>query len=499
MILRPQISDIKIINFYLGKIIVGIGLMMLVPLATAAAFGEWDPVFDYALGSSVTLGFGFLLIRIFYTKDDLNWMHGMIITAVSWVVIALLGAIPLHLSGHFAGFLDAYFDSMSGFATTGLTLINDLDHLAHSHNMWRHLTMFIGGQGIIVIALTFLIRAGGAFTMYAGEAREERILPNVMHTARFIWTVSIMYLVIGSLSLAGVAIYEGMPVVKSFLHGLWIFIAAWDTGGFAPHSQNILYYHSFPFEIITLSLMILGAISFRLHYEIWSGNKREIFKNIETVTFFFSLLILFSITAVGLARQGVYGHIMALLRKGFYQVVSGHVGAGYSTLYAKQFNVEWSDLAKVGTIIAMALGGCTSSTCGGIKMLRIGVIFKGLKQEIKRIMSPHDSIVVQKFHHITDVILKARHVRMAALIMICYLILYFGGAIVGMLLGYPALSSLFESVSAAANVGLSCGMTVPSMPTALKATYIIQMWLGRLEFISIFAFIGFVIAIVRGK
>lgn len=499
MILRPQKDDINIICFYLGRIIVGIGLTMLAPLLTAVFFREWEPFFDYLIGMSASFCLGFLLIYLFYTKDDLNWMHGMIITALSWIFAAFLGAIPLYLSGHFGSFLDAYFDSMSGFATTGLTLIRDLDHLSYAHNMWRHLIMFIGGQGIIVIALTFLIKAGGAFSMYASEAREERILPNVIHTARFIWTVSLIYLTIGTTVLTIIGLIEGLSPLRSLLHGMWIFMAAWDTGGFTPQSQNILYYHSLPYEVATLALMMLGAISFGLHYQMWTGNKKEIFRNIETSTLFISVIILFSITAVGLARSGVYTQTLSLFRKGLYQLVSGHLGTGYTTLHISQFWNEWGDLAKFGVAIAMAIGGCTSATCGGIKVLRMGLIFKGLRQDIKRIMSPRDSVVLQKFHHMKDIVLKEYHVRSSALIMLCYIILYFVGAVFGMLLGYPALDSLFESISAGANVGLSCGITSPAMPTLLKLTYIIQMWFGRLEFIAIFALMGFFVAIFSGR
>ena len=126
-------------------------------------------------------------------------MQGMSLVGLSWLAAMFLGAIPLFLSGHWGSYLDACFDAMSGFATTGLVLVQDLDHLALSHNLWRHLMMFIGGQGIVIVALSFFVRGlSGAFKMYVGEARDERVLPNVVHTARFIWLVSIIYLILGS-------------------------------------------------------------------------------------------------------------------------------------------------------------------------------------------------------------------------------------------------------------------------------------------------------------
>jgi trk system potassium uptake protein TrkH len=229
------------------------------------------------------------------------------------------------------------------------------------------------------------------------------------------------------------------------------------------------------------------------------GNRREILKNIETVTLFITVMITFLITAVGLRQFGVYSKGAILFRKGFYQLISGHTGTGYQTIYAAQFINEWSNLALVGVICAMALGGAVCSTTGAIKMLRIGIIFKALKEDLKRIMLPERAIVIEKFHHIKKVFLEDRQVRSALIITLSYLVLYGLGAIAGMFYGYPFLNALFESTSAAANVGLSCGITDTTMPAALKVTYILQMWAGRLEFMSIFTLIGFLVAAIKGK
>jgi len=500
MLLKPQLEDIKIIGYYLGKIILGLGLTMLVPILAGLVSQEANPALDFLIALEITLIFGLLLTRLCFTKRDLSWMQGMIVVSLSWLVAMLLGAIPLYLSGHWMSYLDACFDAMSGFATTGLVLVQDLDHLSLTHNLWRHLIMFIGGQGIIIVALSLFVRgAAGAFKMYVGEARDERILPNVIHTARFIWLVSLTYLVLGTLALGVAGILNGIKPINAFFQGACIFMAAFDTGGFAPHSQNILYYHSLPIEIITMVIMVLGALNFKLHYHLWVGNRKEIFKNIETVTFFITMFITFSLVAAGLARLGTYPEALTLFRKGFYQLISGHTGTGYQTIYASQFINEWSQLALVGLICAMSLGGAVSSTTGAIKMLRIGILFKGLLEDVKRIILPEKTVVVQKFHHIKNTFLEDKQVRFALLITLAYLILYWLGAIIGMFFGYPFLNSLFESTSAAANIGLSCGITSVEMPTALKFTYIFQMWAGRLEFMSIFTLIGFFVAAIRGK
>jgi trk system potassium uptake protein TrkH len=500
MILKPRPEDLKIIGYYLGKIILGLALTMALPIAMGLCFGEINPTLDFIIGLIISTFCGYLLTVFCFTEKDMNWMHGMIVVSLAWLAAMVLGAVPLYLSGHWKSFLDACFDAMSGFATTGLVLVQDLDHLSYAHNFWRHFIMFIGGQGVVVVALSFFVKGmSGAFKMYVGEARDERILPNVIQTARFIWIVSITYLILGTLALGFVGIWGGMRPVNAFFHGACNFMAAFDTGGFTPQSQNILYYHSFLYEIVTVVIMILGAINFKLHYHVWMGNRKEILKNIETVTLFVTIMATFGVVAVGLTQVGIYPNALGLFRKGFYQLISGHTGTGFQTLYDQQFMSDWNHLAVVGVIIAMALGGAVCSTTGAIKMLRIGVIFTALGEDIKRIIIPEKAIVVKKFHHIKEIFLEDKQARSALMITLCYLVLYALGAIAGTFYGYPFLDSLFESTSAAANVGLSCGVTSVGMPNGLKVVYIFQMWAGRLEFLSIFTLLGFVFAVIKGK
>ncbi|MFA5200326.1 MAG: potassium transporter TrkG [Candidatus Omnitrophota bacterium] len=500
MILKPVIQDIKIIGFYLGKILLGLALTMVIPILAGVFFKEINPAIDFIIGIEISVLLGMLLIKICHTDRDLNWMQGMIVVSLSWLFAMVLGAIPLYLSGHWKSFLDACFDSMSGFATTGLILVQNLDHMSYTHNLWRHLIMFLGGQGIMVIALSFFMRGfSGAFKIYVGEGRDEKIMPNVIHTSRFIWLVSIVYLILGTLALGITGIFNGMRPVNSFFHGVCIFMAAFDTGGFSPQSQSILYYHSRVYEIITVVFMVLGALNFKLHYHLWTGNRKEIFKNIETTTFFVTVTVIFCIVAVGLLRIGSYPSELLLFSKGFYQLISAHTTAGFQTIHPQQFLNDWNPLALTGIIMAMALGGAVCSTTGAIKMLRIGIIGKAIKEDVKRIIMPGRAIIMEKLHHINEVFLEDKIVRGALIITLFYILLYGFGALIGMFYGNPFLESLFESTSAAANVGLSCGITSAAMPTVLKITYIFQMWTGRLEFMSVFTILGLLYAAIKGK
>lgn len=502
MILKPNRENVKHIGFYIGVVMTGLGLVMLLPFVLGVVlFKEAGPAFDFLFSAELTLLIGLFLRRLCKTESQsMSLLEGMVVVSLAWFTAMVLSAIPLIMSGHYVSFLDACFETMSGFATTGLTLVQDLDHLSRSHNLWRHLVPFMGGQGIAIVALAMFMKgSSGGIAMYLGEARDEKILPNIIQTSRFIWIVSLIYLIIGTVVLGFIGIALGMRTGNSFFHAACIFMAGYDTAGFAPQSQNVLYYHSALYEAVAISFMLLGAVNFNVHYQVWKGNFRELGKNLETRVLFISLTLTFLLVALGLYKAGAYSAWFVVVRKGLFQLISGHTGTGYQTVYAQQFIREWGDFALIGIIIAMALGGCACSTSGGIKMLRLGVIAKSLKADIKRIALSEHSLVQVKFHHIKTLFLQDGQVRAALMITLLYIGTGFAGAVIGAWYGYPALDSVFESFSALANVGFSCGITDTAMPAALKVTYIVQMWVGRLEFMSVFALFGFIGALVKGK
>lgn len=500
MLLRPRLVDYRIIGFYTGTLTIGIGLFMLIPLLVSALNSEWSPALDFVFGVSASLILGFLLRLLCRTSREMSWMHGIVVVPIAWLVAMLLGAVPLYLSGHFASFLDAMFDSMSGFATTGLALIRDLDHLSYGHNLWRHLMMFIGGQGIVVITITMMSGgASGIYGMYVGEAREEKILPNLVHTARFIWMLSLVYLAAGTFVLSLVGWQIGMHPLRALFHGVTIFMAAFDTGGFTPQSQGILYYHSAAYEFAIIPLMVAGGINFALHYALFSGRRREILKNTETRTLAATITLTFLVTAIGLAHIGGYVGDLSIFRRGFFQVISAHTGTGFQTIYGPHFVDLWGTLAVVGVVLAMSLGASAGSTAGGIKTLRVRVIAKAFVLETRRLLLPRATVLAGTYYHLKKNVINERLMLNAFFIAFAYLLTYMAGAIVGVYFDYPFMEALFESVSAAANVGLTTGITSPLMPDALKVAYILQMWVGRLEFLSVMALIGFVVAIARGR
>lgn len=499
MWIRVRLIDVRIVLHFTGIFLIGLSVAMLLPLATAIAFREWGPALDYILGIGVCIAVGGALRFAIRHEARVTHTHALALTATGWAVAALVGAIPLALSPHYPQYVDAVFDVMSGLTTSGLTVAVDLDHMAVAHNMWRHLTHFIGGQGIVVAALSLAVgMRGAAFSLYSAEGRDERVLPNVLHTTRFIWAVATVYVGLGTLALFAVNTYLGMSVVRGAIHAFWLSIAAYDTGGFAPQSQNAMYYHSYLFEVVLLFLMLAGTLNFNLHAQVWRGDRAELWRNIETRVLAGNILILSAIVAFGMGALAGTPGIPEVLRKGVFHIVSAHSGTGHQTVYPVQWIRDLGGGTFVAVILAMAAGGAVSSTAGGIKALRIGLILKSVVQHVKSAVSPRSAVTQVRYHHLREVILSPETAAAASLVFIMYTVTYITGGLIGSAYGYGAAEALFESVSATANVGLSTGITSAAMPFGLKLLYIVQMWAGRLEFLAVLVVIAQLVMAVRG-
>ena len=500
--LKRKTYSIGLISYYIGYIVLLVASLMIIPIITSILFLEWNPMLDFIISGAISLIIGVLLIMIGMSakesKSNVQWKHGFAIAALSWIVLTVLCAIPYRLSGHTFSFLDACFDVMSGFTTTGLVLTQDLDHLSNGLNMWRHMLTFIGGQGMVVLVLTLLAKQiGGAYKMYVGEGKDIELVPNVKGTARHIWEISIVYLIIGTMALWIIGMLIGLNPISAFLHALYIFESSWSTGGFAPNTQNIMYYHSVLYETVAMAIFILGSLNFGLHYAIWQGKRKEIVKNIETQSFFVTSFVACILALAGLAKLNVYPDAIAGFRRIIFNVLSAHTTTGFGNIYARQFALEWGDFGILIMVIVMLIGGSACSTAGGFKGLRVGIVFKGLIMDVKKLLSSERSMKVYKYHHIKDRILEDTLIKSSAIIICCYLVTFTIGTLLGTFYGYPISSAAFESASVAGNVGLTIGVTIPSMPAAMKIFYIISMYLGRLEFLSVFALIGYIFGGVR--
>ena len=495
--------DVRIIVYYIGYIILGTAAAMVLPMATSLFYREWNILLDFIISCCISIDIGIVFVLLgkgAANKVRVQWKHGLAIASLSWIILMFLCAIPYVLAGNYLSFLDACFDVISGFTTSGLILIQDLDHVSMGINMWRHLITYIGGQGMVVVALSFLVKdSAGGYKMYVGEGKDIELVPNVKGTAKIIWIISIIYLVIGTLALWIDGIIIGLNPVSSFFHGLFIYMSSWSTGGFAPMSQNIMYYHSLSYEIITLLFFIIGSFNFGLHYTIWQGNRKEIFKNIETQSFFITAIVGSFLAAIFLSKTHIYNNAISIFRRVIYNVLSAHTTTGFENVYARQFASDWGSFGIFIMVIVMLIGGSACSTAGGFKGLRIGVVFKGFICDVRKLLRSESRVSIFKYHHIKDHILDDRIVKSSSLIIICYILLFAIGTGIGTFYGYPLADAAFEAASVSGNVGLTIGVTSPSMPSVLKIYYIFAMYLGRLEFISVFALIGFALGGIKRK
>ncbi|MDZ4169271.1 MAG: TrkH family potassium uptake protein [Coriobacteriia bacterium] len=497
MWVRFTLAEVRGIAHYLGMLVVGVALTMLLPLGTALVLGEWGPALDYFIGAALAGTIGVALMLADVTSPQISNRQSLLISSLAWLFAALVGAVPLALSGNYGSYLDALFDAMSGFTTSGLTVVQDLDHMAHAHNMWRHLTHLIGGQGIIVAAISLaLAMKGGAISLYMAEGRDERILPNVLHTARFIWFVTAVWVTFGTTVLSVINWFSGMGAVRGFLHGFWLTMAAFDTGGFGPQSQNALYYHNPYLEAGLLMLMLAGTFNFSLHADLWRGDRLEVFKNIEAKTLAANIAICVGLVAISFGASSLLSTDAELWRKGVFHIISANSGTGLMTVYPGQWS-QMGGAAIFAIVLAMGFGGMVSSTAGGIKSLRIGLMLSSVVLSVKQALSPRSAVVRVRFHHLVERFVTPEITASAFTYFTLYAVSYISGGVIGAAYGYDPAAAIFESVSAAANVGLSVGITGPMMPTGLKVLYIVQMWSGRLEFLSLIALVVAVLLAVK--
>lgn len=501
VLLRPGADDIELIGYYVGKVLLGLGLVQLVPTTIAVLRGEWNAASAFVIGASLCVLVGAVSDARLHTRRSLTWAHGMVIVALAWLVGAAFAAIPLYLSGRFSDPSSALFETMSALTTTGMSVIHDLDHAAVSVNVYRHLLQFAGGQGIVIVVLS-LFAAGGAriATLYVSEARDERILPNFIRTARFIFLVAGTFLVLGTLALFVALWATGFTPGRAIYHAINLFFASFDTGGFSVTQASMIYYHAFSVEVIVMLIMTAGTLSFGLHFALWNRQPREVLRHLETRTLAVTSTLFFVMVGYGLLIAGTYDSVPALVRKGLFTLVSAVSSTGHQVNAGDLYLTDWGVLAPAALVGAMAIGGMASSTSGGIKAIRVGIAFKTLVHDIRKVLLPESALVVTSYHAGKRRILRDDTSRAATTVLLLFAGTYLLGMLVGLLYGeFEVVEMLFESVSVGSNIGISIGVVSPEMPHGLMWTYTVMMWLGRLEYVAVFALLGYLFSLSRGR
>lgn len=487
---RFSLYDVRVIGYYLGTLILFAGILMAVPLATALVFQEWEPAARYFFSIGIAVVAGALLRFLRIEPSRLDRQQALAVTGLAWVVLAVFCSIPLYFSGHYATYLDALFDGVSGLTTTGASLVQDLDHLSNADNMLRFMMHLLGGLGLIVVALSFgLFGKRTGSSLYTSEGRNEHVVPNVVQTAQFIARITAVVIITSTVVIALVCLVAGMEPVRAGLHAFWISISAFVTGGFTPMAQSILYYHSFPLEIILMVLMILGSISFVIHAEVWKGRVGMFFRDIETRTTLIWLGLMTVVLIATLSTSPLFSDLPALIRRGLFMVVSSFTTTGFQVITTNQLTTVLTSGAFLTLALIMAVGGGAGSTAGGIKLYRVGIIFKSIVSTIKEALSPDSARVVVAYNHVGRRILSPEIAKEAMTVFILYVVTYVIGALVGIAHGYDATQAIFESVAMTSNGGIITGLATPGMPVTLEVFYIFQMWVGRLEFVTLLALI----------
>lgn len=492
---RFSLYDLRVIGHYLGTLTQLFAALMAVPFITALVFQEWEPAERYLLGIGIALVVGTLLQFLRIEPGRLGRRQALAVTGFAWIVLAFFAAVPLFLSGHYATYMDALFDGVSGLTTTGATVALDIDHFSNADNMFRFMLHLVGGLGLIVVALSLGIfgkRSGSS--LYTAEGRSEHVVPNVVQTTQLILRITLVIIFIAAVVLTALCISIGMEPVHAVLQSIWLAISAFTTGGFAPMAESVSYYNSIPIEVFLMLLMILGSISFVVHAEVWKGRLQSFFGDIEIRTMLIWLLVMTVVVAASLSASALFSDLPAIIRRGLFMVVSAFSTTGFQNVTTNQLTTVFSSGAFLALALIAAVGGSAGSTAGGVKLHRVGIIFKSIVSTVKEAVSPSSARVVVSYNHLGRRVLSSDAVKEAMTVFVLFVITYSVGALVGIAHGYEASQAIMESVSMTSNGGIITGIVTPGMSPSLEAFYIFQMWAGRLEFVTLLAVLAEIIA-----
>lgn len=484
---RLSFYDVRVIGHYLGVLVIVLATVLAVPFLTAIVFGEWSAAARYLLTAGICLISGSALRFLRVQPGRLSRQQAFAVTGLAWLVLALFAAIPLAGSGHYANFLDAVFEAVSGLTTTGASVVRDLDHLAYADNMWRFMMHLFGGLGLVVVGLSFGLFGKGGASLFSSEGRSEHVVPNVVQTTQFIGKITIAFIAISTMIVMMLCLLIGIAPARAFLQSFWVSISAFMTAGFVPMSQNIMYYHSLAIEIVLVIVMLMGCINFTLHAEVLRGRVRAFFEDMEIRSAALWLMLIAAVLAASLSGSRLFSDLPSIERRGLFMVFAAFTTTGFQNITSAQLTDAFSSGAFLILAILMAVGACSGSTTGGIKIQRFGILVKSIVATLKEALAPDTARVVTSYQHIGRHPVTPPLVREATTVLILYGVTYIIGALAGIASGYEASQAIFESVAMASNGGITSGIVVPGMSWPLELFYIFEMWAGRLEFVTLLA------------
>ena len=467
-------SNYKTVFFTLGILQIILGIFMFVPIIIQFVYSEIDSSF---LGASiVTIIFGslFLLSNLDHERK-LSLQQAFLLTALSWLSIAIFGSLPFIFSDLNFSFTNAFFESMSGITTTGSTIISNLSEMPKAILLWRAILQWLGGIGIIIMAITLMpiMNVGGMqLFQISNNDSSEKILPKSKEIAlRLIYIYS-------SLTLLCLITYKifGMGFFDSLTHSMTTIA----TGGFSNYNESIGFFDSISIEISSMIFIILGSVPFIAYIKFINGNKKIFFKDSQ-IKFFFGVII-FSIIVLTLYLL-LNKSDEVNLRSIFFNVISILTGTGY---VSAEFD-GWGSFALILFLALMFIGGCAGSTTCGVKIFRIQILYLFVSNQLKKIIYPKGIFVLKYDQNPID----NKFISSIISFIYLYFILFFSLTALLSLTGLDFITSISGAATSISNVGPGLGSIIgpngnfSTLPDISKWILSFGMILGRLEIFAI--------------
>ena len=462
----------KFIFYLFGRIAQTVSMLLLLPTVVAVLYGEMIPFWSF-LGT-VALSFALGTAIAHFCKDHDNVIYakeGFAIVAVAWLGISLLGALPFVFSGEIPSYVDAFFETVSGFTTTGASILTNVEALSQSILFWRSFTHWIGGMGVLVfvMAIASNITDRSIHIMRAEMPGHVvgKLVPRAKDTAKILYLIYIAMTVVEMILL----IAGGMPVFDSVLHSF----GTAGTGGFGIKADSIASYSSYCQNVISVFMLLFG-INFNLYYLLLIGKLRTVFKSTELWAYLG--IVASSVAIIAHNIFSIYNNVADSLKFSFFQVASVVTTTGYSTA---NFD-EWGGMAKGVLLLLMFFGACSGSTAGGIKISRIVILFKLIGREMKRLLHPR-SVTSVKFEGKP---LDDQTLNSVATYIAIYLVCFFGTFLIICHEPFDFETNFSAVVATINNIGPGFGKVGPnggfSEYSALSKIVLSgSMLLGRLE------------------
>lgn len=462
----------RFIAYILGLLLAFESMLLLACCGVSRIYGESD-MMSFIVSFAISLSAS-IMLWVFgrRKKSALSRYEAYIVVALSWVFYTVFGMLPYLWGGFIPKISDAFFETMSGFTTTGATILDNIDSMPHGILFWRSLTQWIGGLGIVCFAIVLLPGFGVSSQMlYLSEATgvtHSKICPKTRVMARYIFMVYILLTAIESVFLK----VGGMGLFDAVCHSM----ATTATGGFSTRQDSIAYWHSPYIEYVVSLFMLLSALNFSLYAGAFKGKLKPLWQNVELKWFASSVGLLTLIISATLIRNNGYG-VEEAFRKALFQVATCHTSCGFAT---DDYNL-WPPFTWMLLLFAMLSGGCTGSTSGGIKSLRLIIIVNCIRNQFRQILHPRAVLPVR-----ANRVFDNKLVTMVLVFFAAYLSVAFVGWTILMAFGVGFMEAMSTVISAMGNVGPGLGCFGPAfswaaLPDAAKWVLSSLMLIGRLE------------------